>query len=453
MKHNIQLSDHFTYKRLLRFVFPSIMVILFTSIYSIVDGFFVSNYAGKTPFAALNLIYPVLMIVGASGFMIGTGGSAIVSARLGAGKEKEARQIFTMLVYVLILAIIAISIVGFVCIRPIALFLGATEELLPYCVLYARVLFCSMPFFTLQFLFQSFFVVAEKPGLSLKISIASGIINVILDFLLVGVLSYGLFGAAIATAAGQIIGGIAPIIYFARKNNGTALYFVKAPFRWRIVKDTCINGSSEMVTNLAASVVSMLYNFQLLKLVGEDGVSAYGILMYVNFIFASILFGYAVGSAPIVSYNFGAKNKGELQNMFRMSLRLLTITGLVLFTASEALAVPLSYLFAGYDETLLAMTIHGFRIYNFTFLVFGFNVWGSALFTALNNGVISAILSFMRTFVLSVLTILLLPHFFGINGVWAAAWTTEVLALFITAFFIIKKRRVYEYYNITSDAH
>ncbi len=442
----IQLSDHFTYRRLLRFVLPSIMVILFTSIYSIVDGFFVSNYAGKTPFAALNLIYPALMIVSSLGFMIGTGGSAIVSARLGAGKAKEARQIFTMLVYVLVLAVLVISVCGFVWIRPIALFLGATEDLLPYCILYARVLFCSMPFFTLQFFFQSFFVVAEKPGLSLKISIVSGVINVILDFVLVGLLGYGLFGAAVATAMGQLIGGTVPIVYFSRKNNGTPLHFVRAPFSWRIVKDTCINGSSEMVTNLAASVVSILYNLRLLALAGEDGVSAYGILMYVNFIFASILFGYAVGSAPIVSFNFGAKNTKELQNMFRMSLRLLTVTGLVLFAVSEGLAVPLSYIFAGYDADLLAMTIHGFRLYNFTFLVFGFNVWGSSLFTALNNGVISAILSFLRTFVLSVLTVLILPQLFGIDGVWVAAFVTELLALFVTGFFFVRKRATYQYY-------
>lgn len=440
----IQLSDHFTYKRLLRFVLPSILMIICTSVYSIVDGFFVSNFVGKTSFAAVNLIMPILMGVGTIGFMIGTGGSAIVSKAMGEGKQEQANQYFSMLVYVAFLIGTLISIAGFIFIRPIASALGATGELLEDCVIYARILFCAMPVFILQYVFQSFFVAAEKPGLSLKVNVIAGITNAILDYVLIVVFPFGLAGAAIATAIGQIIGGIVPVIYFARKND-SPLRLTKTKFNGRVLLNTVSNGSSEMITNLSSSVVNILYNFQLMKFAGENGVAAYGIIMYINIIFMAIFLGYSLGSAPIISYHYGAENHKELKNLFRKSLKLLAISGVVLVVLSEIFARPLVTIFASKDMELLAMATRGFQIYALAFIVMGFNVWGSAFFTALNNGIISAAISFLRTLVFQITVILILPAILGIDGVWMAIVIAELLSLFVTAAFLVTQKKRYHY--------
>lgn len=440
----IQLSDHFTYKRLLRFVLPSILMIICTSAYSIVDGFFVSNFVGKTPFAAVNLIMPILMGVGTIGFMIGTGGSAIISKSLGEGKQEQANQYFTLLVCVAFISGVLISIIGFIFIRPIAGALGATGELLENCVIYARILFCTMPFFILQYVFQSFFVAAEKPGLSLKVNIIAGITNVILDCVLIIGFKLGLMGAAIATAVGQIIGGVVPVIYFARKNN-SLLRFAKTKFDGRVLLKSISNGSSEMITNLSSSVVSILYNFQLMKFAGENGVAAYGIIMYINIIFMSIFLGYSLGSAPIVSYNYGAQNHSELKNLFQKSLKILALSGIVLVALSEICAKPLISIFANYDVELLAMTTRGFRIYAVAFIVMGINVWSSAFFTALNNGLFSALISFFRTLVFQIAAIMVLPAILGMDGIWMAIVIAELLSLFVSIIFLITQRKRYHY--------
>lgn len=440
----IQLSDHFTYKRLLRFVLPSILMIICTSAYSIVDGFFVSNFVGKTPFAAVNLIMPILMGVGTIGFMIGTGGSAIISKSLGEGKQEQANQYFTLLVCVAFISGVLISIIGFIFIRPIAGALGATGELLENCVIYARILFCTMPFFILQYVFQSFFVAAEKPGLSLKVNIIAGITNVILDCVLIIGFKLGLMGAAIATAVGQIIGGVVPVIYFARKNN-SLLRFAKTKFDGRVLLKSISNGSSEMITNLSSSVVSILYNFQLMKFAGENGVAAYGIIMYINIIFMSIFLGYSLGSAPIVSYNYGAQNHSELKNLFQKSLKILALSGIVLVALSEICAKPLISIFANYDVELLAMTTRGFRIYAVAFIVMGINVWSSAFFTALNNGLFSALISFFRTLVFQIAAIMVLPAILGMDGIWMAILIAELLSLFVSIIFLITQRKRYNY--------
>lgn len=440
----IQLSDHFTYKRLLRFVISPILMMICTSLYGIVDGFFVSNYVGKTPFAAVNLIMPVCMALGTIGTMIGTGGSAIVSMTLGEGKRKDANRYFSMLVYFAIMMSVLLSVIGFVFARPIAIALGADGELLKNCVLYSRILFIALTAFVLQNVFQSFFVTAEKPSLSLKISLLAGVTNVILDFLFIAVFHWGLAGAAIATGLGQVVGGLIPLFYFARKND-SLLQLTKTRFEGKILKKTFGNGASEMVTNLSTSLVNILYNFQLMKIAGENGIAAYGIIMYVNFIFMAIFFGYSIGSAPIIGYHYGAANQKELKNLFRKSITLMGIAGILLTILAEILTVPLVTIFASYDAELFAMTCHGFRLYSLAFAIMGINVWGSAFFTALGNGVISATISFLRTLVFQIAVVLILPTLIGIDGIWLAIVAAELLALIFTATFFYSNRNKYHY--------
>jgi len=440
----IQLSDHFTYKRLLRFVLPSVMMIICTSVYGIVDGFFVSNYVGKTPFAAVNLIMPLLMGLGTVGFMIGTGGSAIVSKTMGEGKGDLANQYFSMLVWVALGLGAVLSVLVFILIRPIAAAFGAEGQLLEDCVIYGRILLCAMPAFILQFVFQSFFITAEKPGLNLRIQLAAVVANGILDYLFIVVFSWGLAGAALATAAGQVVGGIVPILYFVRKND-SRLRLAKARFEKGILAKTLINGSSEMVTNLSVSIVSILYNLKLMEAAGEDGVAAYGIIMYVNIIFMAVFLGYAIGSAPVVGFHYGAGNHGELRNMFRKSLLLMAGSGMVMFGIAELTAVPLVMIFAGYDEGLLALTVHGFRLYSLSFIIMGVNVWASAFFTALGNGVVSAAISFCRTLVFQVIVIFILPLILGIDGIWLGVGAAELLALGVSVAFLVGERKRYHY--------
>lgn len=440
----IQLSDHFTYKHLLRFVISPILMMICTSLYSIVDGFFVSNYVGKTPFAAVNLIMPVCMALGTMGTMIGTGGSAIVSKALGEGKREAANRYFSMLLYFAIIMSVVLSVIGFTFARPIATSLGATDELLENCVLYSRILFISLTAFVLQNAFQSFFVTAEKPSLSLKISLLAGVTNVVLDFLFIAVFHWGLAGAAIATGIGQVVGGFVPAVYFVRKND-SLLHLIKTGFDGAVLRKTFGNGASEMVTNLSTSLVNILYNFQLMKLAGENGVAAYGIIMYVNFVFMAIFFGYSIGSAPIIGYHYGAGNHDELKNLFRKSITLMGGTGVLLTILAELLTVPLVTIFASYDAELFAMTCHGFRLYSLSFAVMGINVWGSAFFTALGNGVISATISFLRTLVFQIAVVLILPILLGIDGIWLAIIVAELLALIFTLIFFGGNRKKYHY--------
>lgn len=440
----IQLSEHFTFKKLIQFVLPSIVMMIFTSIYSVVDGLFVSNYAGKTALAAINLILPLLMALSALGFMVGTGGSAIVAKTLGEGKKKEANEYFSMLVYITLGGGIVLAILGAIVVPFIATALGATGELHRDCVIYARITFISMPAFMLQNVFQSFFVAAEKPKLGLGVIVTAGLTNMVLDYLFVGVLGYGLIGAAVATVCGELIGGFFPVAYFARKNS-SLLRLGKTHFNAVILKKTCTNGSSELMTNLSSSIVNSLYNIQLMKFVGQDGVAAYGTIMYVNFVFLAIFFGYSIGSAPIVSYHYGAGNHPELKNLFKKSLTLTSSWGILLLVLSQLLAHPLSSLFVGYDADLLAMTEHGFRIYALMYLIAGFNIFGSSFFTALNNGGVSAAISFLRTLLFQIAAVLLLPMIFDIDGIWIAISVAELLTLCVTATFLITQSKKYHY--------
>lgn len=415
-----------------------------TSLYSIVDGFFVSNFVGKTSFAAVNLIMPIAMGVGSIGFMVGSGGSAIISKTLGEGKHEEANQYFSMLIYTTIIISVVVSVIGILFIRSISASLGATGELLENCVIYGRILFISMTAFILQNIFQNIFITAEKPTLSLKTSIIAGLTNAILDFLFMAVFHWGIAGAAVATAIGQAVGSIVPIIYFSKKND-SLLQLTKTKFYGKILLKTCTNGSSEMVTNLSTSFASILYNFQLMKIAGENGIAAYGIIMYINFIFMAIFIGFSIGTAPIVGYHYGAANYGELKSLFSKSIKLIAASGIVLTLLAEVFAKPLVKIFASYDIELFTMTCHGFRLYSIAFMLMGINIWGSAFFTALNNGIVSATISFLRTLVFQVIAILILPIFFGINGIWLAIVVSELLSLFVTVTFLIKNKTKYLY--------
>ncbi|MDD7668100.1 MAG: MATE family efflux transporter [Agathobacter sp.] len=441
----IQLSEHFTIKKLLLFVYPSIIMMIFTSIYVVIDGLFISNYVGKTAFAAINLISPFIMALSALGFMMGTGGSAIVAKTLGEGKKKKASEYFSMLVYATIILGIILSIAGSLLVPHIAKALGAQGELLSNSILYARINFISLPAFMLQNVFQSFFVTAEKPKLGLAVIITAGVTNMILDLLFVGILGFGLAGAAVATVCGEMIGGLFPIFYFSGKNS-SLLRLGKTQFNGRILMQTCVNGSSELMTNLSSSIVNSLYNIQLMKFAGENGVAAYAAIMYVNFIFIAIFLGYSIGSAPIISYHYGAGNDGELKNLYKKSLQLVGSWGILLFVLAQFLATPLAKLFVGYDSTLLAMTQTGFRIYSLVYIINGFNIFGSSFFTALSNGVVSAVISFLRTLVFQIGAVLILPIVFGgINGIWSSVTVAELLTLCITITFFVRQRRKYHY--------
>lgn len=440
----IQLSEHFTYKKLLRFVLPSIVMMIFTSIYGVVDGLFVSNYVGKTAFAAVNLIMPFLMAISALGFMIGTGGSAIVAKTLGEGKKEQANEYFSMLVYLTLIGGIVLSALGILFSPLIARGLGADGALLTNCVLYARITLLSMPAFMLQNVFQSFFVTAEKPKLGLGVIVIAGVTNMVLDFLLVGVFQIGLTGAAFATVTSECIGGLFPILYFARRNS-SLLKLGRTHFNGKIFLCACGNGSSELMTNLSSSIVNSLYNIQLMNLAGENGVAAFGTIMYVNFIFIAIFLGYSIGSAPLVSYHYGAGNHDELKNLFGKSLRLIGIWGLMLFILAQLIARPLAAIFVGYDADLFSMIQNGFRIYCIAYLINGFNIYGSSFFTALNNGLISAAISFLRTLVFQLAAVLLLPLLLSINGIWSAVAVAELLTLGLTVTFFVRNRKKYHY--------
>lgn len=440
----IQLSDHFTYKRLLRFTLPSIVMMIFTSIYGVVDGFFVSNFVGKTPFAAVNFIMPFLMILGAVGFMFGTGGSAIIAITMGAGDRERANRLFSLFVYVSIISGIVIALLGIVFIRPVAAILGAEGAMLDQCVLYGRIILAALPAFILQYEFQSFFITAEKPQLGLAVTVAAGLTNIILDAVLVGCFRWGLVGAAAATAFSQLVGGIFPVVYFWRPNT-SILRLVKTKFDAGSLLKACTNGSSELMSNISMSLVSMLYNVQLMKYAGEDGVAAYGVLMYVNMIFLAAFIGYSVGAAPVISYHYGAGNHGELQGLFRKSMVLTGMFSVGMLALGEALARPLSLIFVGYDRELLDLTLRGFLIYSFSFLFAGLAIFGSSFFTALGNGLVSALISFLRTLVFQVAAVLIFPLLWGIDGIWVSIVAAELMAALVTALFLIGKRRKYRY--------
>ena len=441
---NIQLSDHFTYGRLLCFTLPSIVMMIFTSIYGVVDGIFVSNFAGKVPFAAINLIMPYLMVFGTLGFMVGTGGTALISMTLGMGDKKKANELFSMLTLVCILGGVILTVVSISFLRPAAVMLGAEGQMLEDCVTYGIIVQLALTAYVLQYAFQSFCVTAEVPNLSLGMTVAAGVCNIVLDALFVAVFQWGLVGAAVATAIAQILGAVIPVIYFVRPNR-SLLRLGKCRFDGKALLRTCTNGSSELMSNLSMSLVGMLYNLQLLKYAGENGIAAYGVIMYVNFIFLAVFIGFSIGSAPIIGYSHGADNRKELEGVVRRSLMILSTFALVMTGAAMVLARPLAKIFVGYDAQLLEMTVRGFRIYTLSFLVCGFNIFGSSMFTALNNGLVSAVISFLRTLVCQIAAVMILPVFLELDGIWWSIVAAEAVALALTVFCFVKFRKRYHY--------
>ena len=443
-KQPIRLSDHFSYSKLLRFTLPSICMMVFTSIYGVVDGLFVSNFAGKTPFAAVNLVMPFIMILGGMGFMIGTGGTALVSKLMGEGKKDEANSTFSMMVLFTLLLGIVLSAVGFLTMRPVSYFLGATDAMIDDCVLYGRIVTGFTFAFMLQNVFQSFFIAAEKPRLGLIVTVAAGVTNMVLDALFIAVFNWGVAGAAIATGLSQCVGGVLPLIYFLRPND-SLLRMRPTSLRLRPILQACGNGSSELMSNISSSLVGMLYNFQLMRLIGEDGVSAYGVLMYVQFIFVAIFIGYSIGCAPVVSFHFGAQNHSELKSLLRKSTLLMASGGVLLTIAARLLAAPLARLFVGDDAGLFELTSHAFRLFSWSFLLAGFNIFASGFFTALNNGAISAAISFLRTLVFQTASVLILPLLLDVDGIWWAITVAEIFAFLISLMFLYLKRNKYHY--------
>lgn len=444
MSAKIQLSDHFTFSKLFRFTLPSIVMMVFTSIYGVVDGFFISNYAGKTAFAAVNLVMPFIMILGGMGFMIGTGGTALVSVVLGQKDRERANRCFSMMIWFTALMGIVLSVLGIIFMKTIAVFLGATPEMLPDCILYGRIVIAFTTAFMLQNVFQSFLIAAERPKLGLVVTVIAGLTNMILDWLFVGVLHWGVAGAAAATGLSQCAGGLVPLFYFLLPNN-SLLRLTPAKFELRPLLKACGNGSSELMSNISSSVVSMIYNFQLLKYVGENGVSAYGVLMYVQFIFIAIFIGYSIGCAPVVSYHYGAGNSAEVKNMLKKSMLLMGSLGVILSALAFVLAEPLAKIFVGYDAQLHALTSHAFRVFCFAFLLAGFNIYCSSFFTALNNGVISAAVSFLRTLVFQTSAVLILPLLLDVDGIWLSNTVAEIFAFVLSLTFLFANRKKYHY--------
>lgn len=440
----IQLSDHFTYGKLLRFTLPSIVMMVFTSIYGVVDGIFVSNYAGKTAFAAVNLIMPYIMAFGVLGFMVGTGGTALISKNLGMGNRQKANEIFTMLTWFSILGGVALTVVSMVLLRPAAKLFGAEGQMLEDCVTYGLIVLPATTAYVLQFAFQSFCVAAEKSNLSLWMMIIAGVCNMVLDALFVAVFHWGLVGAAVATAAAQMIGAVIPLVYFAKPNH-SLLQFCKCRWDGKALLKTCTNGSSELMSNLSMSLVGMLYNLQLLRYAGENGIAAYGVIMYMNFVFMSIFIGFTIGTAPLFGFNHGADNRQELKNIFRKSLLILTVMALLMAGCCVVFASPLSRMFVSYDKALMDMTVRGLMLYGLSFLFAGFNMFGSAMFTAFNNGLISAVLSFVRILIFQVAAVLLLPLVWQLDGIWLSVVMAELAALVLAAVFTVKFRKRYHY--------
>ncbi len=440
----IGLAEHFTYKKLIKFTLPTIIMMIFTSIYGVVDGLFISNVVKGEAFASVNLIMPAIMIIGTIGFMFGTGGSAIISKTLGEGDKEKANRYFSMLVYLEIILGIIFAIVGLLFLEPLAELMGATKEMMPDCLTYGRILLIGITAFILQNSFQSFLVVAEKPGFGLVISIIAGVTNIILDFLFVYVFRWKVAGAAWATVTSQVVGSIIPLIYFMKKNK-TPLKLGKTKFELSPILKACTNGSSEMVTNLSMSLVNILFNMKLMEIVGSNGVTAYGIIMYVGFLFVGTYVGFSVGSAPIIGYHYGAGNKDELKSILNKSVKLLGIVAIAMTILAELFAKPLASIFVSYDKDLLELTINAIRLYSLSYIISWFNIYASSFFTALNDGFVSALISFLRTLVFQVIVILVLPELIGINGIWLSVLIAEILALIVSVICFIKNKKKYEY--------
>lgn len=437
------MNRHFTLSALLKFTFPTICMMIFASLYTVVDGFFVSNYVGETALAAVNLAWPIIMILATVGLMTGTGGSALIAKIRGEGDDERANRYFSMLIFFTIAISLVLGALGQAIIVPAMQVFGATGPLLDAAVSYGRWLLATLPFFALQFAFQVLFPTAGKPNYGFFVVVAGGVTNVVLDWLFICVFGWGIDGAAIATGLGQVVGGAVPLVYFARRHNSSLLRLRWTRPEWRPIGKACLNGCSELVSNIAMSLVTMLYNYQLMAYIGEDGVAAYSVIGYTAMIFGAIFMGYALGSSPLMSYQFGAQNHQEMRSILLKSLGVIGVGSVVMFLAAQWLAAPLSAIFVSYDPELLDFTVQAYKLYALAFLIMGLPIYLSALFTALNNGVVSAIIAFMRTLVFECGAVILLPMIWGINGIWLSVSVGELAAAILAVGFLVALRKRY----------
>ena len=435
---NIELAGHYRYRRIIKTVLPSIGMVLVTSFYSIVDGFFVANFAGKTGFAAINLTFPAIMMIGSLGLMIGSGGAALVAKIKGEGYPQKANRVFTMLVQFGLALGIVLGVVLAIAAPAVARWLGADEPMMDECILYIRLNMIGMPGFVLQCAFQSLYMAAERPQLGTQVTVVAGLTNILLDAILVWGLGMGVAGAAIATSAGCLVGGLFPVVYFSSRHNKGSLRIMPTRIIWPYIGKACSNGLSEYVSSIAMNIVTICYNLQLMKYLGEDGVSAYGVVMYIAFIFAAVFIGYNIGITPIIGFHFGAKDVGEQRSLLHKSLIIIGILGVLMVMASELFAGPMARVFVGYDEALTTLTIRAMRLYMLAFFISGWNMFVSALFTGLNNGVVSAAAAFTRTLVFELACVWLLPSLIGIDGIWLSWGIAEVLSLILSAFLLFR---------------
>ena len=446
----IRLSDHFTFKKLLKAALAPMLMMVFTSLYTIVDGVCISNFCGKESFAGVNLIFPIIMIVGGLGFMLGTGGSALVGKLLGEKKDLEARQTFTMTIIFTILIGLTITIAGVLLIETLVYAMTSvatgdiSQKMIDEAILYGRLLMAGQVFFMLQNVFQSFFIVDEKPVLGFVFILIGGLTNIVLDILFIGVCKWGIIGAAAATICGYLSGSLGPIIYFLIRKNDY-IHFERTKLKLKPLIKICFNGSSEFVNNISSSIVSIVFNMQLLHYFGEDGINAYGIIMYLAFVFTAIFLGYSSAVAPIESYNYGAQNNKELKNVLIKSLIITSILSVSMFIISFTLAEPFSFIFANGSDTLLKITTNGMRIYSIAFLFIGLSIYISTFFTALNNGLISALIAFLRTLVFQIVFVFVFPLFLGKYGIFFAILAAEIMSILLAITFLLIYKKKYRY--------
>ena len=437
------LAKKFTCGTLIRFALPTMVMMLFMSLYTIVDGIFVSRLIGTSALSATNIVYPVVNVVIAVAVMLGTGGSAVIARQMGEGKIAEAKRNFSWIVLIGVAAGFAVAALGTLFLDPLCRMLGATPELLGYCRDYLGTLLLFAPAAILQMLFQAFFVTAGKPALGLFLTVLAGISNALLDYLTMGPLDMGIRGAALATASGYLIPAVVGVLYFLfAKNN---LHFAKPSFDGRVLLRACGNGSSEMVTNISSAVITFLFNVMMLKYLGEDGVAAVTIVLYAQFLLTALYMGFSLGVAPVISYQYGSGDTGQLRKVYKICLGVTGVSAVAVFAASLLLAKGIVQIFTPLDSPVYGIAVRGFVLFSLSYLFSGCNIFSSALFTALSNGKVSAAISFSRTFVWIAFGLWALPELLHADGLWLAVPLAELLTVVLSVFFLQKLRARYGY--------
>lgn len=426
---NNSIGREFGFFSLLKFALPSVIMMMVMGLYSMVDSMFVSRFVSTNALSAINVVYPVINLLIGLGVMLASGGSAVIAAKMGAGKTDEARRDFSMIVTIGLASSIVIAVAGLIFIRPIVTFLGASELLVDYAVTYLAIILMFAPANMLQMLFQMFFVTAGRPGLGLTFIIGAGLVNAVLDYVFIVPLGMGIAGAALATGIGYLIPAAAGLIFFFGKKK--ELYFTKPKFSAAVLGSSCSNGSSEMVSNLSMAVVTLVFNRIMMNLAGEDGVAAVTIVMYAQFLLSSIFMGFSLGVQPVISFHHGAGNRRNLKGIYRHCIVFIAIAAVSVFAVAMTLGPTLTTIFTPKDTNVWTLAVRGFMILPFCFLLEGFSIYASAAFTALGDGKTSALISFLRTFLFILTGLLTLPLAFGIDGVWLAVPVAELCSVLV----------------------